>query len=40
MLTKFITGTSASSSLIKSVITKAKGMYKSEEIAYQGAFLA
>jgi len=40
MLTKYITGTSASTSLVKSVIQKAKGMYKSEEIAYQGAFLA
>ena len=26
--------------MVKSVVDKAKGLYKAEEIAYQGAFLA
>ncbi len=40
MLTRIATGSSVSGSVVKSVIAKAKGMYKQEEIAYQGAFLA
>ena len=42
MLTKFVgnKGGSVSNSIVKKVVDKAKGMYKQEEIAYQGAFLA
>jgi len=40
MLSKIVTGSSLSSSLSKKVIGKAKALYKSEEISYQGALLA
>ena len=42
MLTKFAgnKGGSVSNAMVKKVVDKAKGMYKQEEIAYQGAFLA
>jgi hypothetical protein len=40
MLTRIASGGSLSGSVVKAVIAKAKGMYKHEEIAYQGAFLA
>lgn len=40
MLTKFVGGGSVTNSIVKSVVQKAKGLYKTEEIAYQGAFLA
>ena len=42
MLTKFVfnKGGSLSNRVVERVVNKAKGLYKNEEIAYQGAFLA
>ena len=42
MLTKFVynKGGSLSNRVVERVVNKAKGLYKHEEIAYQGAFLA
>lgn len=40
MLTKIKPNGSLTGSLLNKAVQKAKNMYKSEELAYQGAFLA